>query len=140
MCRLYLLVPVTSYWFHAQRSTGQTLVLSLALYTLSRLSSSFLYVSSASVFMFSSNPQSSHPFAFVSFYSFVLTKTRLSYCVLPFTSWLSVLLFPPFFLSTDFHVSLSYPVSYINVLYFFSFSSPFYTSLFCLPFLFVCSA
>jgi len=25
MCRLYLLVPVTPYWFHAQRSTEQTL-------------------------------------------------------------------------------------------------------------------
>lgn len=25
MCRLYLLVPVTPYWFHAQRSTDQTL-------------------------------------------------------------------------------------------------------------------
>ena len=86
-------------------------------YTLSRLSSPFLYVSSVSVFMFSSNTQTSCPFAFVSFCSFVLTRTRLSYCTLIFHSFPDFPFFFShlFFLFTDFRVLLLYSIFYTNL-------------------------
>lgn len=138
MCRLHLLVPVTSYWFHAQRSTGQTLVFSLA------LSSIHFLVFHLAFFMFlllvfSCFPQIRK----------LLILLPLSHSVRLF--WLELVflivyfLSPPdfplsfyhlFFLFTDFHVSLFYPVSYTIVIYLFHFVSFFmflYFLVYCFP-------
>lgn len=55
MCRLYLLVPVTPYWFHAQRSTDQTLSFPPSRHSLAPLPSlSFsLFLSLSLAFSFS---------------------------------------------------------------------------------------